>query len=534
MVGGDFRVYVFEGGLEPIYLRRVKRVFGLFKKNESDGDSKQDKPQEEMSEEERAEFERKQELAKQREIKKAKRFFEFGEDVAAKSNYDYSIECYINGLRLDPENMKQHEALRAVALKRKQKGGKGRPPKAPTKTPVERAMKAELLWSYDPENASLAMAMMDEAVKAELGELAYWVGDFVIDANRKSKSPNKHIYLRLTDLFSAVGAWDKAVESCRLALSLDPMNMPLQKKLKDCQAELAVHQGRFESEGGFRESIRDSSAQRAMEQETQVARTEAAQNEMIKRVKSEFEADRENVDVLQKYVRLLLQKDSEDGEDEAMGLLNEAFIKQKQYRLKMQIGDIKIKQYTRRGRVLRAKRAKAEGEEREVINTELQQLKKEQLEFELVEYAERVKNYPTDMSLKFKLGVRQLEAGNADQAISLFQEAQSDPKHRAQALRFLGEAFAQKKWLDEAVDTFHRAIEVHPFNDDALAMELRYSLMKVLETKAREGVDIDAAQEATRLASQIAQADINYKDIRECVNRLRGLVDEMKKGASGV
>jgi len=59
-----------------------------------------------------------------RDPRKARRFFEHGETTANARNYDYSINMYISGLRHDPDNMTQHEALYDVAKRRKVGGGK--------------------------------------------------------------------------------------------------------------------------------------------------------------------------------------------------------------------------------------------------------------------------------------------------------------------------------------------------------------------------------------------------------------------------
>ena len=99
---------------------------------------------------------------------------------------------------------------------------------------------------------------------------------------------------------------------------------------------------------------------------------------------------------------------------------------------------------------------------------------------------------------------------------------------RAKSFRYLGEAFTRKEWYDEAVDTFHRGIEVHPYNDDKLALELRYELVKALEFKARRDKNIAVAEEAAKVASQIAQTDFNYKDIRQIIDRLRILIGELR------
>ncbi|MEX0742250.1 MAG: tetratricopeptide repeat protein [Phycisphaeraceae bacterium] len=469
-----------------------------------------------------------------RDPKKARRFFEHAQAVADSRNYDYAVECYINGLRHDPESMQHHEALRDVSLRRKVNGGKAPSLKeqfkySGGKGALEKMLNAEYLWAKDPFSAQLGLTAMEAAVKSSLPEVAYWLGGFVLENGRAAKRPSKALFLKARDLFTEIGAYDQAVEACSAAASLDPGNNELLNELKNLEAELTLMVGRYGEGGSFRSGIKDSDKQRALEQDESISNTESAQNESIARARAAYEESPEDMDLLFKLVRALAQKETEEAENEAITFLHKAHQQTGQYRYKSQVGDLRMKQYNRRVRQIRQAIAKADGEQRTKLQQQLKHTLSEQVKFELKEYAERAKNYPTDMGVRFNLGRRQFVLGDNDAAIANFQEAQSDPKNRPWALRYLGEAFARKEWLDEAIDTFHRGIEVHPYADDRLALELRYELMKVLEAKADRDDDLTTAQEATKVASQIAQIDINYKDIRERMDSARALVNRIKK-----
>jgi len=474
-----------------------------------------------------------------RDPRKARRFFDHAEAVAATRNYDYAIECYINGLRHDPEALDQHEALRDVALRRKVNGGKGpslqdKFKHGGGKGAVEKMLNAEFLWSKDPFNPQVALQVFENAVDAGLEEVAYWVGSLVLEANRSAKKPNKNIYVTAKDRFSAIGAYDKAVEAARQIVAMEPDNMQLLHELKNLEAEMTLMTGGYDNEeASFRTGVKDAEKQRALEQEDAIAQSDSALEEQLQRLREEYEQDPEDQDKLQKLVRTLQEKEETEAEDEAIQLLSDAYERTGQYRLKMQMGDIRMKQYNRRMRMMRQEIGQSQDDEqRKKLEQQMKELANEQVGFELEEYSERVKNYPTDMGLRYQLGRRQFVLGDYDAAISSFQEAQQDPKYRAHALRYLGDAFGRKEWLDEAIDTFQRAIEIHPYTDDRLAMELRYELMRTLGAKARRDRDLESAQEASKIASQIAQTNINYKDIRQQLDSLRKLVTQLKSGGT--
>jgi tetratricopeptide (TPR) repeat protein len=486
----------------------------------------------------KASEETEQSEAPKRDPRKARPWFDRAKTVADAQNYDYAINCYISGLLHEPAAMDQHETLREVSLKRKVQGGKpaGWRDKPPVsgKSHVEKMLEAEFYFAKDPNAASQALKMMEEAMaatregEADLSEVAFWVGDLAITANRSSKRPSKQVYLKVRDLFSEMERPDKAAEACSYAVQLDPQNAELVREMRDLQAETTLMKGGYGGEeGGFRQAVKDADKQKALEQEDQIARTDEAQEEVISRLRQEYEDNPDDVQALEKLVRALRERQTKAAEDEAIQLLESAHQKFGQYRFKMQMGDIRMRQFKRALRDLK-KRLDDEPSNEE-LKRQYRKLAAAQAKFELDEYAERVKNYPTDMALRYELGRRQFALGQYDEAIASFQEAQADPKHRSAAMRYLGEAFYKKGWYDDAVDIFRRGLEAHAGETDRLAMELRYDLMDALAEKAKTDKDLEAAQEASRIGSQIAQTDINFRDIRTRVDDIRQFVNDLKQ-----
>jgi tetratricopeptide (TPR) repeat protein len=469
--------------------------------------------------------------------RKARRFFEHAKTVADARNYDYAIECYINGLKHDPESLKHHEELRDVAMRRKVGGGK--PPgmmeklklQNTGKTAVEKMLNAEMIWSKDPLDSSAALLVMEGAVKANLGEVAYWVGQFIL-GSQVQKKPDKKTYIKLKDLYSEIGAWDKAVEAMRQVVATDPGNMALLQELKNLEAEKTIMDANYAKEGGFRSSIKDADKQAAAQMEQSISQQDAAVEANIVNARKLHEENPDDLDRVVKLVNALLVKEQDETEADAIRLLDTAHQKSGQYRFKVRIGDIKMRQLKRhlRNAKLDAQR-QTDPKAQQAAHDRLRQLADEQLRFELKEFTERVKNYPTDMRVRHELGLRQFAVGDNDAAITSFQEAKADPKVRPWAMRYLGEAFLRKEWADEAMDTFRAAIEIHPLTDDRLALELRYELTRALELKGRKERDAAAIAEAVKVASQIAQTDFNYRDIRQVVDRLRKFADELRGGA---
>ena len=136
--------------------------------------------------------------------------------------------------------------------------------------------------------------------------------------------------------------------------------------------------------------------------------------------------------------------------------------------------------------------------------------------------------YPTDLSKKYELGKAYFALARYEDAIGMFQEAQNDVKRRTEVLGYLGKCFQNIGWQDAAIDTYRKALDSRPEMEDETTMELRYGLMSALQAHAGEQRDIEAADEAYKLASTIAMQNFNYRDIRERRVAAKALLDELK------
>lgn len=476
--------------------------------------------------------------AVKRDDRKAKPWFDRARAVADARNYDYAIECYITGLGFDPGNRTIHEDLREVALKRKVGGGKPAGIRERLglsgNDPIDKFLNSEKLWSKDPLNLSLLLQTMKLAVEADraepdyaIHEVVYWIGNMALENTQTSKKPDKATYVDLRDMLAAIEAYDKAVLACRIALQLDPNDNDLINDLKNLEAENMLQQGRYTDQGGdFRDSVRSMDKQRELAQEDSIIKTDSDIEQILKRRQAEYEAAPEDLVALQKFVDVLLQKDTEENETKAIKLLTSAHESTNEYRFKVSIGDIKMRQMARALRRLRAAAGKDPDDPDR--RAKLESLYRTKMKFELEEFTERVANYPTDLGLKFQLGMRFYAFKKYDDAIGAFQQAKSDPKHRASAHDYLGRCYLARGWFDEAIDTFRQGIEVHPLGDDNLGKELRYQLMTALANAAERGKSLEQAREAQKIASQLLQTDINFRDIRDRIDAIRALVEGLQ------
>lgn len=465
-----------------------------------------------------------------RSLRKANTFFDYGDTAADSKNFDYAVECYIGGLRHNPESMDRHEKLHDIAKRRNVNGGKPMKVKPVGPSIVDKMLRAEKAWACDWNNVAHMADMIDAAVEADLREgeeanlsqVAYWVAGLALQYNANPNGkPNRRVYLRIIDAMEKVHGYDLALQAAQRALMLREEDA-LRDRIKDITAKRYTHES-MQGEGeGFHKNIKDKEEQEAIQAELDT--TGSQTDKLIAAMQEQYDENPEDMEKLKKLVDALTRTEQAEKEQQAVQLLMGAHEQTGQYRYKVKAGDVKLRGINRALRTLSDK-AKA-GDE--AAKAKLQDGLKKRLAFELKEYGERAQNYPTDLKLKFELAKRQYQAAQFDDAIGNFQEATREPKSRSAAHLYLGRCFVKKSWMDEAMSTVEKGLELHAEADDAVGKELRYDLMTIKMAVAKEKQDLEIAKQSQELASELLQTDINYKDIRQKMDEVRSLADELK------
>ncbi len=492
-----------------------------------------------------------------RDPKKAEAFFKHATATADARSYDYSIECYINGLRHEPSNMFRHEELLEVGLKRKVSGGKPaglrESLKPAGRDPIDKMLHSEKLWAKDPQNLSHMVSFMERAAEvygameedeydendptaidpSDMNEVVTWIGVKVLESNATNPKPKKDIFDKACDVFTMTKQYDEAVQAARFSAQLAPDNdTNALRRLKDLEAERTIAKSRMEDGGKSIDTQADAEGQRQRNLEDATDLAEAQLRELIEIQKAQYDEKLAEGDVdqaqLEKLVRTYQRLNNDEGDEQAIALLMDGYERTDGYHLRAKAGDLKMRQYRRHQTEL--KKAISANPDDESLKEKLREKTRARAEYELAEFAERVEKYPTQLSFKFELGQRKLQVKAYDDAIGLFQQAQQDPKIRGWCCNFLGTCYLAKEWFDEAIETLKRGIESHQLHDDSLAMQLRYQLMDALEKIARKHKSIERAREAQKIASEILQTNINYRDIRDRSDQLRKLIDELQSG----
>jgi len=410
-----------------------------------------------------------------------------------------------------------HLPLCGLALQRQGKSGK-KPSMVDKvkhlggKTPLEQMLNAEYLFAKAPDHLPYAEAMLKAAVAGGYHQTAGWIANLIFQTVNAAESPSAHTYLLLKEAYTRIGQFDKAIAALQRASRLRPSDKALADEFTNLSAELTMVRGKYDGEGDFRKSIKDRESQEKLHGQSGVVKTEDYRTGAVEDARRKIAENPELSANIFELADALSDLEDEQAENDAIALLENAYKSRSDFSFARHAGVLRIKQFKRTIRQARAAvEANADDEDAKAL---AEQLSKQLHDFELEHYRLCVKNYPTDLSAKFEYGCRLVEDKQYDQAIPLLQQAQRDPRRKLAAMSRVGFCFAEKGWLDDAIDVYTKAINSYEIKEDTVAKELRYNLGNAYEQQG----DVDKALEVYR---KIAQVDFAYKDVSSRVDKLR-------------
>ncbi len=450
---------------------------------------------------------------------KARRFFEHAGAVHESGSYEYAMSLWLNGLRFDPGNIAAVEGFfrsgdAYFAESGKKSVSKDLARSVDGSTDVDRYLRALLELSLE-RDAITAVRAAEQAAKLKLVEVTAWLTDRAAALVLKDKSTRKDLLLRLRDCYGAANEFEKAMDMAERAQRLDPTDGSLAAEIRDLAARSAMNKGGYAQAGeagGFRAMIRDADQQRRLDEGERIVKSESTLDRLIADAEADYQRRPDDIPTIKVLAQRLLERGRPEDEERAWSLYMSAYERFKQFDLRRAAGDIRIRQARRRAAEARQRTQGAPPDSPQARDAD--EAARQLLDLEIAELGLRVEAYPTDLGLRYELGRRYFMRGEYEQAIAHFQEVQHDVKHRLSTLNMMGQAFFRMGWIDEAESTFRKALDVAGETTADMLMELRYGLMEALMARAEQTGDLSAAEEADRLASQIAIQQINFRDIR--------------------
>jgi tetratricopeptide (TPR) repeat protein len=437
--------------------------------------------------------------------------FTKGNDALSRENFDYAISLFSQVLAKEPRVFECRRLLRR-AQQGKAGGGGGFLKKAWSsasssphvakaqmalrRDPVEALAIAEQVLGSDPNNSGAHRVVVEAATALEMPRTAA----MSLEILAKHHPKDKPLAIQFANALADIGEIKRAEATLSEFASTMPGDADVAQALKNISAKRTMDEGGYGAlaggEGSYRDILKNEKEAVTLEQEGKVQKTEDNADRLIAEYESRIKTEPDNLKLARSLAEIYTQKKhfdraleyydrvkaSELGNDPS---LERAITETKVRRLEHEIEklDPASVDYTERVAALNA----------------------EKLAFQISECQKRVEKFPTDLTIRFEMGVLYFQAGKIAEATKEFQKAQGNPHKRIAALNYLAQCFAKRKIFDLAASTLQDAIKEKSVFDEE-KKELIYNLGSVLEMMGKQ-------EEAIEQFKIIYKVDISYRDV---------------------
>src|ERR1022692_2833204 len=438
--------------------------------------------------------------------------YQKGNDALQRENADYAVDLFNQVLAKEPAFYDCRKALRAAQVKKAGESGTGvfkkmkrRAGSSPMvakaqltlrRNPAEAMVIAEQILNGDPGNSGAHRIILEAATTLELPRTAV----MSLEVLCKHSPKDKDLVIRTAEALVANGEIARAEKILGEAARNFPNDPDISQTHKNLSASKTLGQGGYESlggEGSFRDALRNKDEAVSLEQEKRVQKSEDVTERLINEYEARLQTEPDNLKLLRSLAELYTQKKQFDLALKCYDRVKSSDMGASDATLDRAMADTKVKRFEQQLSELNPF-APEHAEE-------VTRVRAEKLAFQMAECQKRVEKFPTDLAIRFEMGVLYFQAGKIGEAIQEFQKAQNSPHKRLPAMNYLAQCFAKRKMFDLAAKTLQTAIKEKAVFDEE-KKELIYNLGCVLESMGKK----DEAIEQLKL---IYEVDASYKDV---------------------
>ncbi|HEY3862085.1 MAG TPA: tetratricopeptide repeat protein [Verrucomicrobiae bacterium] len=426
-----------------------------------------------------------------------------------RKNFDYAIAIFNQVLAQEPAFFDCRQALRVCqhsksgggsTFFKKMLSGAGSSPllaKAQMqKDPLEAIKTAEQILNSDANSVAAHKLLADNALAADLPKTAVLSLELAVKHAPKDEDVQKS----LARAYSAAGQGEKAEMIMAELMRLHPGDLQLADELKDISARKTLAEGGYDAlasgTGSYRDILKDKSKAEALEQESRQVKSEDVAQRQINKLEAELKLQPGDLKKLRTVAELYAQQKNYDRALETYRRIVEQE-GASDPSLQKAIAETTIRKFDA---AIAALDPKAPD-----YAEKSAQIKLERDNYNLAEVKERAERYPSDLGIRFELGVLLFKTGRVGDAMPEFQKAKDNPHKRLQALSYLGQCLAARGFNDMAARQLQTAIKEKLVFDDE-KKEMTYALAAVFEKMNKQN-------DADELYKQIYEVDMSFKDV---------------------
>lgn len=447
--------------------------------------------------------------------------FQKGNDALIRENYDYAVDLLTQVMEREPTFYEGRKALRQ-AQANKSGGGSGFFKKAWSsasssplvakgqialrRNPAEALNIGEQILNNDANSSAGHRLIAEAALAMEMPRTAVMSLDILF----RNSPKDKNLAIQYANVLAEIGEAQRAERILIELERLMPNDQELHQAVKDLSARKTLSEGGYEAladgKGSYRDILRNEKEAVSLEQQNRVQKSEDQGQNLINEYEARLKTEPNNVRLLRnladlykekKKFDLALQyydkiKSTEAGAADATIDAAIAQTKSKQFDYQIEQLDATAPDYT----------------------DQVAQINAGKQAYRIEECQKRVAKNPTDLAIRFEMGVLFFDAGKIGEAITEFQKSKNNPNKKIASMNYLGQCFAKRKMYPMALNTFQDAIKEKLVFDEE-KKDLVYNLGLVLEAMEKQ-------KEAIEQFEQIYAIDIGYKDVAARVDKFYG------------
>ena len=277
------------------------------------------------------------------------------------------------------------------------------------KNPIEAIEVAEQILNEDPYSVMGNKLLGEAATLAEFYKTALFAWELVM----KQQPGDKGSTIKYCDALVNIGELTKADEVITELAKAHPQDLEVLQLSKNMTARVTMAQGGYDKvtagEADYRAVLKDEAEAILLEQENRRSEQESTAESLIREYEGRLKDDPENLKLIRSLAELYNRKKEFDKSIEYYELFNKTNLRSDSA-VDRAIVHTKLRRY--------------DHQIESVSGEEADKLTEERKAFEIEQIQKLSDTYPSDLTLRFELGVLQFESGDVQSAIRSFQRAQ--------------------------------------------------------------------------------------------------------------
>lgn len=444
--------------------------------------------------------------------------YQKGNDALIRENYDYAVDLFNQVLEKEPTLFEARKALR-TAQARKSGGGGGFLKKAWSsassspmvakgqlalrKDPAEALQIAEQILNGDPNNSGAHRIVVEASQAMNMPRTA--VLSFEVLAKNSPK--DKDLAIQYATALAESGDPARAEKFLSDFIRSTPYDNDLMQAMKDLSAKKTLGEKGYQAvatgQGSYRDILKDEKEAVHLEQESRVQKSEDKAESLIHEYEGRLKNEPNNLKLLRNLAELYTQKKQFDRALSFYDQIKATESGASDATIDRAIADTKVRRFEHEASKLDATAAD--------YAEKVAALNAEKMNFQITDCQKRVEKFPTDLAIRYEMGVLYFQAGKIGEAIQEFQKSQGNPHKRIASMNYLAQCYAKRKMYDLAVRALQNAIKEKVVFDDE-KKDLVYNLGTVLESMGKK-------EEAIEQFKLIYEMDAGYRDVSAKIDK---------------